>query len=210
MNTDNIKKYWNNVFSDENINKVYDGWLDDFNDIIDDCDMPILDLGCGGGNDLIYLCGKNKRVAAVDISVNAINLVKKRFPNILDAKCLDMQDGLPYEDNYFKVIIADLSLHYFIKETTEKVINELKRILCNNGYLIIRVNSVNDINHGSKGEQEVEFHLYKTHDGRLKRFFDEEDIKTFFKDFDIIFLKEEIMTRYELEKTLYRVCMRKK
>ena len=110
MNTDNIKKYWNNVFSDENINKVYDGWLDDFNDIIDDCDMPILDLGCGGGNDLIYLCGKNKRVAAVDISVNAINLVKKRFPNILDAKCLDMQDGLPYEDNYFKVIIQLLQL----------------------------------------------------------------------------------------------------
>ena len=46
--------------------------------------------------------------------------------------------------------------------------------------------------------------------GLFKRFFDEKDIKFFFKDFDIEYLNEEIMTRYKLEKRLYRVCVRKK
>ena len=56
---------------------------------------------------------------------------------------------------------------------------------------------------------EIEKHLFQTEDGRLKRFFDENDIRDFFKDFNIIYLNEEIMTRYKLEKRLYRVCMQK-
>ena len=75
--------------------------------------------------------------------------------------------------------------------------------------LIFRVNSINDVNHGAGEGIEIEHHLYKTSDKRLKRFFDEKDIKYFFKDFDIEFLNEEIMTRYELEKRLYR-CLAKK
>lgn len=38
--------------------------------------------------------------------------------------------------------------------------------------------------------------------------FDEEDIKYFFKDFEIEYMHEEVMKRYEHEKFLYRVCCR--
>ena len=34
------------------------------------------------------------------------------------------------------IIDADLSLHYFKKQDTEKIVKDLKRILCKNGYLI--------------------------------------------------------------------------
>ena len=99
-------------------------------------------------------------------------------------------------------------------ETKEKdtfeLLNEIRRILTVGGRLIFRVNSVNDVNHGAGQGNEIEHHLYETSDKRLKRFFDEKDIKFFFKGFDIEYLNEEIMTRYKLEKRLYRVCVKKK
>lgn len=210
---DNIKnsiEYWNNINKEYNRNQIkFDEWLNDFDEIINNCKTPILDLGCGSGNNTLYLINKNKKVIAADLSSNAITNIIKNFPEIYDTKCFNMLDGLPFKDNSFEVIIADLSLHYFKKQDTEKIVKDLKRILCKNGYLIIRVNSINDVNHGAGQGLEIEKHLFQTEDGRLKRFFDENDIREIFKNFNIIYLTEEIMTRYKLEKRLFRVCMQK-
>lgn len=61
----------------ERDNIKYDDWLEQFNDIIDKCNTPILDLGCGSGNDTLYLINKGKRVISCDQSINAINNIKK-------------------------------------------------------------------------------------------------------------------------------------
>ena len=47
--------------------------------------------------------------------------VRKNFPELIDAKCFDMTNGLPFDDNYAGIVIADLSLHYFSEETTFKI-----------------------------------------------------------------------------------------
>ncbi len=206
----NSIEYWNNIHKNyERDDLKYDDWLDDFEDIINKCKTPILDLGCGSGNNTLYLTNKNKKVIAVDISENAIANIKKNFKEIYDTKCLNMLEGLPFDDKYFELIIADLSLHYFKKIDTEMIIKEIYRTLSDNGHLIMRVNSVNDINHGAGQGIEIEKHLYQTEDGRLKRFFDEQDVRDYFSDFEIEYLKEETMTRYKLEKKLYRACMKK-
>ena len=119
-----------------------------------------------------------------------------------------MLEGMPFQDNTFELIVTDLSLHYFKDKDTRHIINELQRILKGNGYLIIRVNSLNDKNHGAGEGIEIEEHLYKTNDGRLKRFFDENDIIKYFHNFQIDYLKEETMTRYKLPKKLYKVCLK--
>ncbi len=205
-----ILDFWNNLFIKyEKDEIVYDDWLDMFNDIIMNTNKPILDLGCGRGNNLKYLLEKNKKVIACDLSPVAIDDIKKNFPNVYDTKCFDMLDGLPFEDETFDVIIADLSLHYFKKKDTEYVISELKRVLCNDGYLLIRLNSVNDYNSGYGKGIEVEKHLYQVNDNELKRYFDEEDIREFFKNYVIVYLKKEYMNRYDLEKSPYRVCLKK-
>ena len=209
-NIKNSINYWNNVHKEYTKEDIkYDDWLQEFNDIIDNCKTPILDLGCGSGNNTLYLMNQKKQVVAADLSSNAIENIQKNFPEIYDTKCFNMLDGFPFPNHSFEVIIADLSLHYFKKEDTKKVIKELERILTPNGYLMIRVNSIHDINHGAGQGLEIEEHLYQTEDGRLKRFFNEEDIREFFQDFKILYLKEESMTRYKLEKKLYRVCMQK-
>ena len=208
---DNSLLYWDNLHKKYNREDIkIDDWLDKFSNIIDDCSTPILDLGCGSGNDTLYLIKKGKKVISCDQSSNAIENIKKNFPEVYDTECFDMLDGMPFKDNSFDVIIADLCLHYFREEDTFKILNEIKRILNKEGYLIFRVNSINDVNHGAGEGNEVEHHLYETTDSRLKRFFDEEDIRYFFKKFDIEYLNEEIMTRYKLEKRLYRCLVRKK
>lgn len=206
---DNSLKYWEKLHKKYNIEDIKtDGWLDDFSNIIDNSSTPILDLGCGSGNDTLYLINKGKQVISCDQSLNAIDNIKRNFPEIYDTKCFNMLDGIPFNDNSFDVVIADLCLHYFKEEDTFRVLNEIKRVLTKNGYLIFRVNSINDINHGAKEGNEIEHHLYETSDKRLKRFFDEEDIRYIFKNFSIEYLNEEVMTRYKLEKRLYK-CLAK-
>ncbi len=206
---ENSLQYYEKMFQNvEKDNIKIDDWLDKFINIIDDCKTPILDLGCGYGNDTLYLMNKGKKVISCDQSSNVIKNIKKNIPDVYDTKHFNMLDGLPFEDNSFQVIIADLCLHYFREKDTFMIINELKRIIVNGGYLIFRVNSINDVNHGAGKGIEIEPHLYSTTDRGLKRFFNKEDILYFFKGFEIEYLNEEIMTRYKLEKRLYR-CLAK-
>ncbi|HCC04420.1 MAG TPA: class I SAM-dependent methyltransferase [Clostridiales bacterium] len=214
MNDKEIKnsiKYWNEVYTAFNKDQIkYDNWLDNFNDIIVKCNTPILDLGCGRGNNVLTLLNKSKEVIPCDISENAIKNVKRIFPEIKEAKCFNMIDGLPFDDNSFEIIIADLSLHYFREKDTKNIIFELKRVLKINGYLIVRVNSINNLNHGAGQGEEIEYHLYKTKEGILKRFFDEADVRRFFMDFEIKYIKEELMTRHKLPKLHWCICMQLK
>ena len=208
---DNSLKYWDNLHKEYNRNDIkLDDWLVDFDSLIISCKTPILDLGCGSGNDTLYLINKGKQVISCDQSSNAISNIKKNFPEVYDTKCFNMLDGMPFDNNSFELIIADLCLHYFREKDTLKILNEIRRILVEGGHLIFRLNSMNDVNHGAGKGNEIEKHLYETDDKRLKRFFTEEDIRYFFKDFEIEYLNEEIMTRYKLEKRLYRGCVSKK
>ena len=201
--------YWNRILKKYEKDDIkYDDWLSIFKNIIVNVDTPIIDLGCGNGNDTRFLIELNKKVISCDLSINALHNIKRKFAKVYDTKCFDMLDGLPFVDNYTDLIIADLSLHYFLEKDTYKIINEIKRVLTKEGHLIFRVNSINDINHGAGKGIEIEKNLFVSEDGIFKRFFTEEDIKRFFKDFIIEYLEEEPMNRYTLEKMVYRVCVK--
>ena len=87
-------------------NIKFDEWLEKFDEIINACETPILDLGCGSGNDTLYLLNKGKKVISCDQSENAIKNIKKNFPEVFDAKCFNMLDGFPFPDNYCDLIVA--------------------------------------------------------------------------------------------------------
>ena len=126
---ENSLEYWDNIHSKYERNEIkLDDWLDKFETIIDSCSTPILDLGCGSGNDTLYLINKNKQVISCDQSSNAINNIKKNFPEVYDTKCFNMLDGMPFDNNSFELIIADLCLHYFKEKDTFELLNEIRRI----------------------------------------------------------------------------------
>lgn len=117
--------------------------------------------------------------------------------------------GFPFGKGTFEVIIDDISLHYFSETNTGRILSEIGRILVPGGHLIIRVNSVNDVNHGAGQGRLIERNLYETESGTLKQFFDEADINRFFGRFTIEYMNGEIMYRYKLEKWLFVGCVRR-
>ena len=202
-------EYWDELHKNYERDKIeIDDWMWVFDKTIKESRGPAIDLGCGSGNDTLYLLNKGKDVFACDGSMNAVLNMRKNFPEIEGAICFDMLSVFPFGNNTTDLVVADLCLHYFTKEDTIKILKEIRRVLVNKGHLLLRVNSMNDINHGAGQGIEIEQHLYMTEDGRYKRFFDAKDIYETFNIFDIKYVREETMKRYKLEKKTYVVDAR--
>ncbi|NLK93729.1 MAG: class I SAM-dependent methyltransferase [Clostridiales bacterium] len=203
-------EYWDEIYkSKKNKKPDYDLWLNKYINILNTSKNDvILDLGCGSGGDTLYLHERNYKVLSCDYSEKALEIVEKYIPDANILK-VDIANKLPFQNDSFKVIIADLSLHYFNMETTKNIILELERVLTINGYLLLRLNSINDVNYGAGEGQEIEKHFYLGNTG-YKRFFDEKDIREFFAYWEFISIKEENIIRYGSNKKLYEVVLKNK
>lgn len=209
MESDNAKQknlaLYNNMFKHfERADIRYDDWLDIYKRAIDKCKTPIIDLGCGFGNDTLYLLEKEKEVIPCDYSQNAIDNLRRVFPEVERAECFDMTQRFPFEDNFTDIVISDLSLHYFTESITHRILDEIKRVLKPNGILLLRINSTKDTLHGAGEGTEIEPHLYENGEGVYKRFFDESDFNKFFGEWERLYLQEELMAkRYNKKKILW-------
>ena len=203
-------KIWNDLHKDfANKNSLkYDDWLEEFDEIIKTIDADIIDLGCGvTGNNTLYLLEKGKKVISCDFAEEALKEVEK----IKGAKTLlfDMLNVFPFEDNSAELIIADLSLHYFREKDTNRIINEIKRVLKPNGYLFFRINSTNSTEYKElieKGEEQIESNLFFSNNME-KRFFSNEDIKKFFENWKFICKREENMARWCADKIIWKCAV---
>ena len=91
----------------------------------------ILDIGCGNGYFLNYLINKrnliNCKIYGFDFSEKNINIAKKYFPGNYFVH--DMHDLLPFEPNYFDVIICTSCLFYIDNENSlYNLIGEIERV----------------------------------------------------------------------------------
>lgn len=95
----------------------------------------VLDLGCGPGTYVRYLCGKHQRVVGLDYSI----------PSLLKALGKDEKKNgiyiggdayaLPFSENSFDLILSIGTLQSM--ERPERVLAEVKRVLRPNGILIL-------------------------------------------------------------------------
>lgn len=81
----------------------------------------ILDIGYGDGSEAIYLSEKGFDVYGTDIRENDKSDLFKHITH-------NTKDPFPFEDNYFDLVYARLSLHYFSKEELSKIFKEIYRI----------------------------------------------------------------------------------
>jgi len=196
--------YWNETHKKFSTGKpVYDNWLDDYQDVLKKCETPILDLGCGSGNDTLYLTERGFKVIACDYSEVALEQIQQQIKDV-KTKLVDISQPLPFENMSFDLIIADLSLHYFDEQTTFKIMEEIKRILKPNGNLLARVNSTADLNYGAGQGEKIENNFYFV-DGYNKRFFTIEDAEKFFSIIGKVDIKEADMLRYTKPKKVIEV-----
>ncbi|MBU0458883.1 class I SAM-dependent methyltransferase [Patescibacteria group bacterium] len=137
--------------------EVWNGMhLDDWGDgkepeqrILDLCESnreKILDLGCGDGRHLIPLVQKGLEVVGLDISPEALIILKRKLNELgLDA---DLYCGtsheLPFNDNEFGTVISIGVIHHNLWKDIVKTMKEIRRVIIDGGQVALKVRSTND------------------------------------------------------------------
>ncbi len=207
------KKYWDETYyrnlkgSEKDF--LNDIWMIKYKDII--CNINnknAIDLGCGLGQDSIWLMKNGFNVISCDFSKKALNKFKETCPN---AKVMnfDIVDGLPFEPNSVGLVNANLSLHYFNMEKTKEIFDGIYEVLEKGGLFIGRMNSdknayVND----NYIEMEKDFY-YDPLKEQHKRLFNQQQFDILTKQWKIVVLNEDVTTRKRRKKYTWEFILQK-
>ena len=98
--------------------------------------MNILDVGCGTGSHLELYQRFNCNLYGLDLSPSMLGVARERLG---DSAQLDLGDAaeMPYDDDMFDLVISMLSLHEMSPEVRSAVMNEVKRVLKDDGNLLL-------------------------------------------------------------------------
>ncbi len=207
------KKYWNEIYYD-NLKEpekdfLKDTWLTKYKNIIHNVNNKnAIDLGCGLGQDSVWLLENGFNVISCDFSEKATNKFKEMYPkaNIMN---FDIIDGLPFKPNSVGLINADLSLHYFDMNKTIEIFDEIYKILETEGLFIGRMNSdKNEYINDDYIEIEKDFY-YDPKKEQHKRLFNQEQFDILTKRWNIIILNEDETTRRGRKKYIWEFIFRK-
>ena len=162
----------------------------------------ILDLGCGVGGHSFYLAKNGFKVIGIDISKEAINLARNKFieEKEYDIKFLQhsMYEKFPFKENFFDAVISLRTINHGTEKQIKYAISEVKRVLRNNGYVFITVIKIKNFKKISLGKKTINNlpveiiapHTYIPLEGKKKGIvhfmFNEQTLRSFFKDFEII------------------------
>ena len=95
----------------------------------------LLDVGCGTGNLLKLISSKyDAELAGVDLTPKMLKIAKIKLEDKADLKIADSEE-LPFDDNKFDMVICTDSFHHY--PHPEKVLAEIKRVLQDEGMLLI-------------------------------------------------------------------------
>ncbi|WP_172244138.1 class I SAM-dependent methyltransferase [Saccharibacillus endophyticus] len=209
MNTPD-KKYWNTTYTELPFHVDHDDWLEKYAVWLDPSKGKIVDLGCGLGHNAKALRAQGFDVLACDLSEKALEQLGREEPDMPTLQ-LDMADGLPFANESLQAVVADLSLHYFSRSETLRIIGDIHRALQPGGLLLCRVHAVAElaVKHGAAATQDDPF-LYRS-EGILRRFFDESELRQFFSDqnWETLELSEQAMERYGRLKSFWEVGLKK-
>jgi SAM-dependent methyltransferase len=136
----------------------------------------VLDLGCGQGQDALYLAEIGATVTAADFSPFALAQFEREAASAGVCQLLLDLRVTPYAlpSAGFDVVYSHLSLHYFDDETTRQVFREVARVLKDEGRFFATFNSIEDEEFGTG--HRLESHFFELEPGDCKRFLDEEQL----------------------------------
>lgn len=163
----------------------------------------VIDLGCGKGNNSLFLKERGYNVIACDFSPVAIEFINKTNP-LIDTMCFDMISEFPNNIKNGDVVLASLSTHYFSLNDTINLYGNIRNILNLTGYFIFRVNSKKELEDRDKPyiKSMIEKDYYLLNDGSIKRYFDIDSISTLLEGFTIIKINED-SSEYHGKKKYY-------
>lgn len=151
----------------------------------------LLELGAGLGQDSHFLAEFGFNVTATDLEQTILDIDKrKQSADVRDRitfKQMDMRKlPFPFEDGSFDVVYSHLALHYFDSKTTERIFDEIARVLKPGGILAFLVNSTSDPEYNTGKRLEPDYFQV---DDTLKRYFSVNTVPTFTeKHFETVLL----------------------
>jgi SAM-dependent methyltransferase len=168
--------------------------------------LPVLELGCGGGEDTATLIGAGHRVIGIDLSARSIAEAQAKVP-AAEYHCQDIRAQFPTHATELGVVVASLSLHYFAWSETVALVGRVHNALRSGGVLLCRLNSTNDHNYGASGHPRIADDYYSVH-GESKRFFNRESVHELFaKGWRILAAEEMVIYKYADPKAVWEVVL---
>lgn len=167
-----------------------------------------LDLGCGIGQYTEYLCSLGFDVTALDISRVALEEAGKKAPGAR-LICRSMTEPLPIDSGSMDLVFACLSIHYFGKRETEKLMAEVHRVLAPGGFFIGSVNT-------SDAYRIIENDCVRLDEGfyfnsnRAVRLWKREDFDLFFKDLVPVSVEFCHSSRWQSPRDVWEFVYRKR
>ncbi|MEI7613792.1 MAG: class I SAM-dependent methyltransferase [Betaproteobacteria bacterium] len=169
---------------------------------------PVLELGCGNGEDTATLIEIGMDVIALDVCEHAIASARIRSP-AARFFCRDLREPFPLASDSTGVILASLSLHYFPWQETEALLRRIHDTLRPAGLLLCRLNSTNDHHYGASGHPQIEENYYSV-DGEPKRFFDQTAVERLFRlGWNALGREEKCTDKYKKPKSLWEIVLEK-
>lgn len=166
----NIEKYYNNTEAKKPRNNVR-YFVEEIK-----CDSgKAIELGCGAGNDTVYLIKNNWKVLAIDRENVEERIAKRLNDKELEKFTFQQQNFENLELEKSNLIVANYCLPFCNKNKFEELWNKIKSSIANRGYFVGNFFGTNDEWNGIK--KEIIF---------LSR----EQIMELFDDFEIILFKE--------------------
>jgi SAM-dependent methyltransferase len=169
---------------------------------------PVLELGCGKGQDTATLVQAGCSVVAIDLSASAIAQARQAVPQA-EFHVKDIRQPFPLRAAQAGVVIASLSLHYFPWPDTLALVQRIRSTLKPEGLLLCRLNSTHDHHYGASGHTKIDDNYYVV-DGEPKRFFDRTTAEALFADgWHTLSIAEQVIDRYAKPKVVWELVAEK-
>ncbi len=185
-----------------------DPWLDRWLPLLSERSRPgpVLEIGCGNGDDTATLVAAGLPVIAFDLSPAAVEVARARVPQA-QISCQDVRSPFPPEAAELGAVLASLSLHYFSAGETAALVERIGRCLRPGGVLLCRLNSTEDHHFGASGFPSIEANYFLV-EGEPKRFFDQASIRELFASgWNLLALEHLVCHKYGPPKALWELVL---
>lgn len=121
-----------NMARQEDVNRFFYRFCQGLLPFPDEGKNRLLDLGCGMAEFARFAAGRGWLPSVSDVSEEN---VKHAAGQGIDARCLDLNFGLPYEDSEFNIVTMIEVLEHVM--SAEMLLDEINRIVADDGWFLL-------------------------------------------------------------------------
>lgn len=184
--------------------------------------LRVLELGFGGGNNILFFAQEGFETYGIEGSPSAHAFASRQVKekNLKAELVVGDFIKLPYNDNFFDLVIDREAVYCNVPDAIRKIIKEVHRVLKPGGRFITFMYS---LEHGSRlldNGKLIDANTYIFDQGKfsgtgITHFFSREEIQNdYFKGFEIEFIRhlrlDNLVPEQQNEYAEYHTCARKK